>query len=75
MNEDPPLIPPPPVVRKHLARHIREGRLLRSLYRLSVRASEERRTEHADSEAIEETDSRSLTSDPRPDANDQGVAK
>jgi len=36
------IIPPPPVVREKLARHIREGRLLRSLLRLSVRAAEER---------------------------------
>jgi hypothetical protein len=36
------LIPPPPIVREKLARHIRQGRLLRSLLRLSVRAAEER---------------------------------
>lgn len=36
------LIPVPPVVRKMLAEHLREGRLLRSLLRLSVRADEER---------------------------------
>jgi len=35
-------IPPPPVVRDRLARNIREGRLLRALLRLSVRAAEER---------------------------------
>jgi hypothetical protein len=36
------LIPPPPIVRQELARHVREGRLLRALLRLSVRAAEER---------------------------------
>jgi hypothetical protein len=36
------LIPPPPIVREKLARHIRQGRLLRALLRLSVRAAEER---------------------------------
>jgi hypothetical protein len=39
-NEE--LIPAPPVVRKRLAHHLREGRLLRALLRLSVRADEER---------------------------------
>jgi hypothetical protein len=39
-NEE--LIPPPPLVRERLARHIREGRLIRALLRLSVRAAEER---------------------------------
>ncbi|MDB5349202.1 MAG: hypothetical protein JWN86_449 [Planctomycetota bacterium] len=47
MSDDPPLIPPPPVVRDRLSRHIREGRLLRALYRLSLRASEERRRKAA----------------------------
>jgi hypothetical protein len=42
MSETQALIPPPPVVRERLARHIREGKLLRALYRLSVRAAEER---------------------------------
>lgn len=37
---DDSLIPPPPVVRAELAKNIRQCRLLRSLYRLSVRASE-----------------------------------
>jgi hypothetical protein len=36
------LIPPPPVVRKMLAQHLREGRLLRALLRLSIRADEVR---------------------------------
>jgi hypothetical protein len=35
------LIPPPPVVREHLARNLRENRLLRSLLRVSERAAEE----------------------------------
>ena len=42
MNTNEELIPPPPIVRENLARHIREGRLLRALLRLSVRAAEER---------------------------------
>lgn len=42
MSDDQKLIPPPPVVRERLAQHIREGRLLRALLRLSVRAAEER---------------------------------
>jgi hypothetical protein len=42
-----PLIPPPPIVRDRLAQHIREGRLLRALYRLSVRAAEERHRQQA----------------------------
>jgi hypothetical protein len=42
MSEPEKLIPSPPVVRDRLARNIRERRLLRSLLRLSVRASEER---------------------------------
>jgi hypothetical protein len=37
------LIPPPPVVRERLATHIREGRLLRAILRVSIRAAEERR--------------------------------
>jgi hypothetical protein len=45
MNTPIELIPPPPIVRERLARHIREGRLLRSLLRLSVRAAEERHRE------------------------------
>lgn len=39
------LIPPPPIVRERLATHIRHGRLLRALLRLSVRAAEERHRE------------------------------
>jgi hypothetical protein len=39
------LIPAPPIVRERLARHIRQGRLLRALLRLSVRAAEERHRE------------------------------
>jgi hypothetical protein len=42
MSHDPILIPPPPVVRQRLATLYREGRLLRSLLRLSLRAAEER---------------------------------
>jgi hypothetical protein len=42
MSEAQTLIPPPPVVRERLARHIEEGRLLRSLLRLSIRAAEVR---------------------------------
>jgi hypothetical protein len=45
MNTPVELIPPPPVVRETLARHIRQGRLLRALLRLSVRAAEERRSQ------------------------------
>lgn len=42
------LIPSPPVVRERLAAHAREGRLLKSLLRLSIRASQERHAaEHA----------------------------
>jgi hypothetical protein len=47
MSDDEKLIPPPPVVRERRARHIREGRLLRSLYRLSIRAAEERHRQAA----------------------------
>ena len=36
------IMPRPPIVRETLARHIRQGRLLRSLLRLSIRAAEER---------------------------------
>ena len=42
MSDENALIPPPPVVREKLAKHIREGRLLRALLRLSIRASQER---------------------------------
>jgi hypothetical protein len=35
------LIPPPPILRERIAKHVREGRMLRSLLRLSVRAAEE----------------------------------
>jgi hypothetical protein len=41
------LIPPPPIVRERLATHIREGRILRALLRLSVRAAEERHRQAA----------------------------
>jgi hypothetical protein len=41
MRDDPIPIPPPPVVRRRLARNIRERRLLQSLLRLSIRASQE----------------------------------
>jgi len=36
------LIAPPRIVRERLAKNLREGRLLRSLLRLSRRAAEER---------------------------------
>jgi len=39
------LIPPPPVVRQKLARHIREVRLLRALLRVSIRDAEEHQRE------------------------------
>jgi hypothetical protein len=45
------LIPAPPEVRRRLAEHVREGRLLRSLYRLSVRAAEERQRHSGSAEA------------------------
>jgi hypothetical protein len=45
MNSPVALIPPPPIVREKHSRHISEGRLLRSLSRLSVRAAEERHSE------------------------------
>jgi hypothetical protein len=41
MNTPVESIPSPPTVREKLARHVREGRLLRSLLPLSVRAAEE----------------------------------
>ncbi len=41
MSQTQSLIPSPPVVRERLAQHIREGRLLRALYRLSIRAANE----------------------------------
>jgi hypothetical protein len=44
---DTTLIPPPPVVRERLAIHIREGRLLRALLRVSIRAAEERQRQTA----------------------------
>lgn len=40
VNEE--LIPPPPVLREKLAQHIREGRTLRALLRISECAAEER---------------------------------
>jgi hypothetical protein len=42
MREDDELIPSPPIIRAELAKNIRKGRLLRALYRLSLRAVEER---------------------------------
>jgi hypothetical protein len=45
------LIPPPPVIREQLARHAREGRLLRALYKLSVRAAIERHEQSAGRQA------------------------
>ncbi len=42
MQTFPELIPPPPLVRQRIADHIREGRLLRALLRVSVQAAEER---------------------------------
>jgi hypothetical protein len=45
MNESQELIPPPAVVRERLARNVREGRLLQSLLRLSLRAAQDRRQE------------------------------
>jgi hypothetical protein len=53
MSDAQTLIPPPPVVREKLARHIREGRLLRALYRLSLRAAEERHSQNAGHEGPE----------------------
>ena len=47
MSQQQELIPAPPVVRERLARHIKEGRLLRSLYRLSIKAAEERHARDA----------------------------
>jgi hypothetical protein len=44
MDDEKPLIPPPALVRDKLAENIREGRLLRSLYRLSLRAVREEQT-------------------------------
>jgi hypothetical protein len=41
------IIPAPPLVRDKLAQNIREGRLLRALLRLSVRAAEERHRQPA----------------------------
>jgi hypothetical protein len=41
MRDDPIPIPRPPVVRRRLARNIRERRLLQSLLRLSIRAAQE----------------------------------
>jgi hypothetical protein len=41
-EEDTGLIPIPPIVRAALAENVKEGRLLRSLLRLSVRADQVR---------------------------------
>jgi hypothetical protein len=57
----PEMIPPPPVVREKLARHIREGRLLRSLLRLSVRAAEERHRQAPHDRQSEATASREVS--------------
>lgn len=45
------LIPEPPVLRQQLAEHAREWKLLRALYRLSVRAAEERQRQAGTVEA------------------------
>jgi hypothetical protein len=42
MSDDRILIPPPPLLRERLAKNIREGRLLRALLRLSIRACQEK---------------------------------
>lgn len=42
MSQIEKLIPPPPVVRERLAEHIREGRIIRALLKLSIREAEER---------------------------------
>lgn len=42
MSETQALIPPPAVVREKLSQNVREGYLLRSLLRVSIRAAEER---------------------------------
>lgn len=48
MSEAQALIPPPAVVREKLSNAVRETQFLRSLLRLSIRASEERdRAEHS----------------------------
>jgi hypothetical protein len=44
MDDENALIPPPALVRDKLGQNIREGRLLRSLYRLSLRAAREEQT-------------------------------
>jgi hypothetical protein len=62
MSDDQKLIPPPPVVRERLARNIWEGRLLRSLLRLSLRAAEER---HRQTGFV----------NPAPEADGRGVAR
>lgn len=55
------LIPPPPVIRSHLATNIRERRRLRTLLRLSVDLAKERASQEA--------------TEPRPVATGQGVAR
>jgi hypothetical protein len=45
MQTFPELIPPPPIVRQRLADHIREGRLLRALLKVSIQAAEDRHRE------------------------------
>lgn len=42
MSTQEQLIPDPPLVRERIAWHVKESRLLRSLLRLSIRASEVR---------------------------------
>jgi hypothetical protein len=54
---DTTLIPPPPIVRERLATHIREGRILRALLRVSLRAAEERHRQTT-ATAIPEADRR-----------------
>jgi hypothetical protein len=61
MSDPGKLIPPPPVLRHHLAQNFRERRLLRALLRLSIRAVHERRQEGPD--------------EPRHEADGRGVAR
>jgi hypothetical protein len=61
MSEHEKLIPPPPLLRDHLARNLRERRYLRALLRLSVKAAEDRRHEP--------------DHEPRPEHAAQGVAE
>jgi hypothetical protein len=52
MQTFPELIPPPPIVRQRLADHIREGRLLRALLKVSIQAAEERHRKATASESF-----------------------